>query len=404
MDEWNNYFNYKTKTRPANLRRHKNGRWSLSHPGKTSVISNAVNTKNGMVCATAQICWGQFSSFFGFLTLSESLGGYGLPTDTQISMAWLAVPEAIDAYLEFCTRRSMNIKHGGQKKFGSEISKLTNPITGYLYQQPEFEMKLPDSAKVSRGWQEMCTEAHEIAKEWISDSKGKSRDPKSDLSYFLSQPYPLEPIFRVMKKLREEANCAPRGSTDEAIARRDELILAMLIANPLRAKNLMTMEYSDTNTGELTKAADGRWRVSISGQLFKNKSRVGNQKYDVPLPKWVSDLVSDYVLYYRPVFIRDIKDPGYLFLSRVGGGRFDHFGRRVFVVTRRYLPESGGISPHGFRHLVATDWLTKYPNDFITVAELLNDTIEVVMASYVHLKKEVSFARYEDHVCQMMSI
>ena len=73
-------------------------------------------------------------------------------------------------------------------------------------------------------------------------------------------------------------------------------------------------------------------------------------------------------------------------------------------VVKLYLPESGGISAHAFRHLVATDWLTRFPNDFVTVAELLNDTIAVVIKTYAHLKKETSFARYEEHVQSMRPV
>ena len=42
-------------------------------------------------------------------------------------------------------------------------------------------------------------------------------------------------------------------------------------------------------------------------------------------------------------------------------------------------------------------------SDFITVAALLNDTIEVIMKNYAHLKKATSFERYEGYVKKMMS-
>jgi integrase len=71
-------------------------------------------------------------------------------------------------------------------------------------------------------------------------------------------------------------------------------------------------------------------------------------------------------------------------------------------LTKRLIPGSGGIRPHAFRHLVATDWLTRFPNDFLTVAELLNDSLEVVMKAYSHLKKDTAFSRYEEHVNRMM--
>lgn len=50
------------------------------------------------------------------------------------------------------------------------------------------------------------------------------------------------------------------------------------------------------------------------------------------------------------------------------------------------------------RHIVATDWLTHHPDDYLTVAELLNDSLTVVIQEYAHLKKDAAFSRYESHV------
>lgn len=57
---------------------------------------------------------------------------------------------------------------------------------------------------------------------------------------------------------------------------------------------------------------------------------------------------------------------------------------------------------HAFRHLVATDWLSQHPNDFLTVAELLNDKLDTVIRNYAHLKRDTSFSRYEQHINQVL--
>jgi integrase len=205
-----------------------------------------------------------------------------------------------------------------------------------------------------------------------------------------------------MTRLHAEAEAAPLGSLPEAVARRDELILGLLVSNPLRAKNLITMTYSGLNLGGIYKTASGVWRIRIAGNQFKNRDRVGAESYDVPVASWLAGLVSDYVSTFRPRLLQGGKDRGYFFVSSRDGKRFSALNRQVFQVTKRYIPECGGISPHAFRHLVATDWLTKNPNDFVTVAELLNDTIEVVIKSYAHLKKETSFARYDEYIKQQI--
>ena len=54
------------------------------------------------------------------------------------------------------------------------------------------------------------------------------------------------------------------------------------------------------------------------------------------------------------------------------------------------------------RHLVATNWIVKNPNDFLTVSELLNDSPEVVMNNYAHLKKDTAFGRYNAQLQELM--
>ena len=70
----------------------------------------------------------------------------------------------------------------------------------------------------------------------------------------------------------------------------------------------------------------------------------------------------------------------------------------VLDLTRTHIPGCGGFGPHAFRHLVATDWLRRNPNDFLTVAELLNDSLPVVMKTYAHLKQETALARHSDQL------
>lgn len=51
---------------------------------------------------------------------------------------------------------------------------------------------------------------------------------------------------------------------------------------------------------------------------------------------------------------------------------------------------------------MATDWRTRYPNDYVTVAQLLHDKLETVMAHYAHLRRDTSFQRYEEHLNAML--
>lgn len=396
--QWKDYFDYKIVARPRGLERRANGRWSVAEPKLTSSRPTSLNTNGKKISESANIAWAHISSYLGFLNLSEADGGCGLELDNVQTLGWLAVPESIEKYLEFKTDRSAGLKHGGHRVFCGYIIALTHPVYGYLTQIKDFVNQLPTSVLKGRTWEQLCHETHTTAQAWKTDSKDISRDPSTPLKFFLESELPLKPIFDVMHKLREKANAAPTRSQEEALARRDELILGLLISNPLRAKNIKLLDYKINNSGSMYRTQSGSWRIRIPGALFKNKNRVGNKIYDVPVASWLTKLVDDYINEFRSVLIGSNFDTGYFFVSSHTGGRFDNLNRHVFKITKTYIPPCGGISTHAFRHLVATDWLTKNPNDFVTVAELLNDTIQVVIENYAHLKKDVSFIRYEEYI------
>lgn len=43
------------------------------------------------------------------------------------------------------------------------------------------------------------------------------------------------------------------------------------------------------------------------------------------------------------------------------------------------------FGPHAFRHIVATDYLKRYPGAFQLVAHLLNDHLQTVIKEYGHV-------------------
>ena len=400
--EWTQYFQFKTVTKPSKLSRSLRGRWSLADASSNSTMPNAMNSVGNKVSPSANFCWSLFASYLGFLCLSRDEGGYGLAKSEVQTLAWLTVPEAIDAFLEFRTDRSGGLKHGGHRVFCSYVSSMVRVGNGYLTQLGDFSKKIPEEASVGRTWQEMCQETFELVAEWKRDAKDLSRDPTGPLKFFFYLEFFLKPVFDAMRSLRNRAEFAPSKSMEEAILRRDELVLGLLISNPLRATNLINLTYKEGGSGGIQKDQSGAWRIKIPGNQFKNRGRVAQEIYDVPVAGWLTDLVTDYVRDFRPVLLGSTPDKGYLFLSSKGGGRFNALNRQVFNVTKEHIPQCGGISPHAFRHLVATEWLTRNPNDFITVAALLNDTIEVIMKTYAHLKKATSFDRYEAYVIKMM--
>lgn len=399
LEQWRGFFRYKTESTPAELERHSRGRWSLAPAGQTSSAPTVLNSKGDLVSEAAAAFWSTMSAFLGYLRLPASENGFGQSGVAVQTLAWCAVPDAVEGHLNFMTERADGAKNGSHRKFCGYVEMLTHPVHGYLRQQHEFISTLPADA-VSGDWARMCNQAYKIAKAWKAESQEQSRDPAAPLAYFFTHECALTPLFEAMGRLREDASHAARGSKEEAIGRRDEVLLGVLTSNPLRAKNLKSLTYRENNSGNVYRSSAGQWRIRIPGKMFKNKSRVGRDTYDVAVAPWLQGLFDDYVREFRPRLVAEL-DSGYFFVSSRGGGRFKDLNAQVRKVTRRLIPQCGGISPHAFRTLVATDWLQHHPNDFTTVAQLLNDTIAVVMKHYAKLKKDDAFSRYSEYVSNM---
>lgn len=118
------------------------------------------------------------------------------------------------------------------------------------------------------------------------------------------------------------------------------------------------------------------------------------------MASWLHSRLDDYVNNVRPRLLSGT-DSSY-FLLTADGHRMHNFSRLVFRLTRNYISGCMGFGPHSFRHIVATDWLKKHPNDFLTVAELLGDSVETVIREYAHLKQDSAFSRFETYVSALI--
>ena len=401
MCEWRGLFDFKTSAHTGDLKRSTRGRWLLTDAKASSTKPNAINSRGSAICASAAVVWTHVSAFIGFLRLPVERGGYGVDPDQAQALAWLACPHAIDAFLQFMSDRADGICHTGHSFFATFVISLTNPQTGYLAQCPQLFDRLPADAVAGRSPSDLCRLASEMAKAWKSQSSGKSRDPLDAIRSLVELDEPLAPIIQAMGRLRRIGNAAAAGSKTELLARRDELIFGLLIACPLRSKNMVTLTYSANNSAGIYRTTAGKWRIRIPLANLKNGGSKRNMAaYDVPIAGWLHSRIEDYVNTVRPQMVKGI-DPGY-FLLTDDGKRLRNFSKLVAKLTRMYVPGCMGFGPHGFRHIVATDWLKKYPNDYLTVSELLGDTMQTVIREYAHLKQDVAFSRYETYVSGLL--
>lgn len=396
--EWQEYFDYKISEH-TDLKRSKRGMWRLK-PIKNNAKICKYACKGSSGSATANIMFYQMLNFLGFLCLSKSEGGYGLHIAEVQTMGWYAHPAAVNAFLEFIKDRSDGIKHRTHQRIASHVISLTSLETGYLWQKPNLLNKIPAHLipRSTPDWYSMCSKSSEIARAWKNVSVEKSRRPEEPIAPLLALPTPVEPILRAIRHLDAKAAGMPSGGVVQATLKRDALLLAFLISNPLRVLNFKIMTWSQDSSKHLYKTADQQYRLRFDGSEMKTK-----KSYDVRIAGWLVTRLEEYLEEYRDVLLQDRKSD-YLFLSsnKKTIGKWNDMDRHIYKLTQSLIPETLGFGPHAFRHIVATDWLRRYPNDFITVASLLNDSLETVISNYSHLKLDDAFSRYEDHLIKII--
>lgn len=393
--EWADFFEYKT-SRDTQLERSERGSWRVLPLEKIAMDVPAYARLGKQGCVTAILTMSRIQAFMGYLALSKDNGGYGIPSDQAQSFAWFTVPSAIEGFLHFLSDRAAGTIHGGHAGFCKFGASLTHVRTGYLTQQPAFSDSLPKG--ILRGtWAEACARAHKLYRRWSQDARELSRKPDEPIQSLLNLSEPLAPLFRAVDQLdRLAAESAP-GCVQEAVYKRDALLLAMLMANPLRARNYILMTCDENGTGNLYQRQNHQWRLRFGANDFKNDRHSEQADYDAPLPSFYSDRIEEYLVEYRPRLVKNHPGSTLLFPNK-NGERWGKMGVHFARLTLKHIPETPGFGPHAVRHLVATDYLRKHPNDFLTAAQLLHDKLATVLKAYAHLRQDDAFNCLEAHL------
>lgn len=403
IQEWRELLDYKTTSFPL-LERHSRGTWRLI-PRDTSDPLGELSELGDMTCPTAARCFEMVQGFLGVvLKLPSANGGLSFgETQPNQTLAWLSCPPALKAYIDHLTSKSGGIRHAGHRVFCAFAAGLLRPKSGYLWQRPEFGTKLPGGYATSdtRAWQELCEKSHNLLKVVQRNATGVSRSSTDPIAALLHLDNPLASIVQAIERIDLAAARAPSGGHRQALLKRDALLLGMLLSNPLRRRTMMSLTWNPQGTGSLRGSPHSGWRIELQANQLKNGASSMNRHYSVQVAEWLKPRLDAYIEEYRPTLLQGEESP-YLFVCGQGKGIWKSLGKRVFDLTRNYIDDCPGFSPHAFRHLVATDWLTKHPNDFLTVSELLNDRLSTVIDHYAHLKRDNSFSRYEEHLRTML--
>lgn len=408
LEEWRALLDYKTAVMPL-MERHPRGVWRCVPLDVAGALS-PLAIHRGLACATADAVLGRLRDFLAVVTLLPGAkGGLAERAEGVQTLAWCVVPDALSAYLNHLTAASGGLRHGGHRNFAAVVASLLQPETGYLWQQPALRHRLPVSVRPESddAWREVCARGAKLLKDAKRRATDVSRDPKDPIALLLQQDQPLQPILEAIARIDDEAAQAQPGSITEARLRRDALLLAMLLSNPLRVRAFVTMTWLGDGSGTLRGNSRDGWRIHLHRNQLKNGQGKAGKDYAVQVARWVQPRLESYLEEYRSTLLSG-RHSRYLFVSARGSsgagvGAWKTLPERVFKLTKRYVAGSPGFGAHAFRHLVATDWLQARPNDYLSVAELLNDSLPTVLAEYGHLRRDVSFSRYEERIESLLT-
>ena len=246
--EWRALLDYKTSAFPM-LERHARGVWRVLSP-EVAVVESSHTTVAGMPCPTAALNLGKLRRFLQVvLDRPFEQGGIIIdhtPERTPQTLAWLAVPRALKAYIDYLTYTSGGLQHNGHKTFCAFVANLLRAKTGYLWQQPEFARKLPaDHPPASDdAWRAQCELCYRMLRAIIGTASDVVRLPTEPIAKLLQLDEPLRPILAAIARIDREAAKSAPGGLRQAILKRDALLLALMLSNPLRQRTLMSLTWN----------------------------------------------------------------------------------------------------------------------------------------------------------------
>lgn len=406
--QWEDFLRYKTALAPA-LRRSNKGRWSFS---QLQVITETEAKwpwfLDGREVPSAQANWRWVTSFLGWMAVPKDMGGLGMPPESLQTLAWLAVPDYVEAYVLWFKRRCGNkITNSTTSMFGL-ISSMVRPLEGYLYQKPQLQKTLPEAFQ-NEEWTAVCLRQFEHLRKLLNSLQPEivpSRDAFEPIQSVIDLPQPLEAIADMVQRMRRDRPCTTKEF--EAIWARDIFLVKLLVSNPLRKRNFAALTWSRANIngkhpdneGSLYQRSDGSWWLFVPKALLKNRRSPVIRDYNSPVHNSVWGDLERYLLRHRNDLLRWPTD--LVFLTRtidpertckVKGGDYKkpppkchrpwmELSRHISTLTRKYLWKSNGVGSQAFRHLVATSILKTAGGDIKTAALVLNDAELTVAKAY----------------------
>ena len=159
------------------------------------------------------------------------------------------------------------------------------------------------------------------------------------------------------------------------------VMLKLLVRVPLRQRNLRELRLDKS----LYQDQAGDWHVHFAGADLKIGERQGRvNTYHVNLTSYCPEFIpvlEEFLRDYRPRLPGFAASPFLFLTSR--GRPFDKETLRTELSLAVAMRTAGQrFYPHLIRSIWATEYLEDNPGDFATVAEMLGDTLAVIMKTY----------------------
>jgi hypothetical protein len=417
--QWKSLITYKTAP-VASMERSSTGRWTFS---PLQVIRETeVNWSTflgGVEVPTAKPTWAHTASYLGWMAQAKSKGGLGLPEADLQTLAWLAVPDFVEPYLDWLKERCGGRRTKSTVEFLSLVSCMVRPVVGFIYQQPAFQETLPERFQ-TEDWFALCKRQFSYItqlQQAFEPEIVSSRDSFEPIRHVIELTQPLEAIADMVQRLRQDR---PTGcARSEAIWARDIFMVKLFISNPLRLRNMATLTWTPDNVdghrpddrASLYQRADGSWWIFVPKRLLKNRRGKTIHDYHSPVHASVWGDLERYLFRQRDtlirwptdlVFLADVRDPErvetkrkgvYKRPAKTGHVPFMEMSKRLVVLTKKYLWKSAGVGSHAFRHIVATAILKTNAGDIKTAALVLNDAEATVAKHYSGMRSGDGAAR-----------
>lgn len=204
-NQWQEYLQYKTAAVPA-FKRTKRGRWRFSPcPLTADTDTNWWAFLEGKEVASARVAWARTSAYLGWLRLPSDQGGIGLPEVGIHTLAWLAVPDHLEDFLNW-TRDRIGKRNQGVNQFLAFVASLVRPRFGYLRQRPELQVTLPQRYQVE-AWEALCDRQFELTEQLVSAYRHEievSRDSFEPIKEIIQLPQPMDAIADMIQRMRAD--------------------------------------------------------------------------------------------------------------------------------------------------------------------------------------------------------